>query len=332
MTSKERIENVLSGKPVDRYPVVPLFMRYSAKLNDVPYSEYCKDYRILVASDMKTVELFKYDMVSVISDAFREAYDLGAAVEFPYDGVPHCKQYLLEEYSDFTKISFVEPLQSERMLDRIKGVELFRQELGDSVPVLGWIEGAFAEACDLRGVQTALMDTIDNPDFVFELLEKITFLEIRFAEAQIRAGAEWIGIGESVGSLVSAKTYQKFALPYMKHIIDAVHKMNARVRLHICGDITHILHLISELNVDIVDLDWMVSFETARQKLGPDVCLAGNFDPVTVLLEGNPEEIKKHIKEEAEQAGAKYMICPGCEVPPETPFENIMAFCPGPER
>jgi len=329
MTSKERVDNIMARKPVDRHPVIPLFMRYAAKLVNVPYSEYCKDYRKLVASDMKTYELFGYDMVSVISDAFREAHDLGADVEFPYDDVPHCKEYLLKEYSDLKKIQMVDILESERMIDRIKGVELFRKELGDSVPILGWVEGAFAEACDLRGVQTALLDTIDNPDFLFELLEKLVELEIRFAEEQIKAGAEWIGIGESVGSLVSSKTYQTFGIPYMKRLIDAVHRMGVRARLHICGDITHILPLIAELNVDIVDLDWMVSIRTARQKLGENVCIAGNFDPVEVLLKGTPDEIKRHIREGEEQAGDKYMVCPGCEVAPDTPYENIMAFCPG---
>ena len=117
MTSKERIDNVMAGKSVDRKPIIPLIMRYAAKLSEVPYSQYCKDYKTLVASDLKTYELFGYDMVSVISDAFREAHDLGANVDFPYDGVPNCKDYLIKDYDDLDKIRIIDPLQSERMLD-----------------------------------------------------------------------------------------------------------------------------------------------------------------------------------------------------------------------
>lgn len=329
MTSKERIDNVMMGKPVDRHPVIPLYMRYAAKLSNIPFSQYCRDYKSLVTADMKTHELFHCDMVSVISDALREASDLGAGVQFPHDGVPSCKDYLIKEHKDLSKLRPIDPSQSERMLDRIKGVELFRQELGESVPILGWIEGALAQACDLRGVQETFMDTIDNPQFVFDLLEFTCDLELRFAEAQIGAGAEWIGIGESVGSLISNDTYETFALPYMKKMVDGIHKMNARARLHICGDITHILNLMSTIDVDIVDLDWMVNIETAREKLGPSICLAGNFDPVTVLQNGTPAEIKKHVQEAAMQAGQNYMICPGCEVTPDTPRENMLAFCPG---
>ena len=105
--------------------------------------------------------------------------------------------------------------------------------------------------------------------------------------------------------------------------------MNAKVRLHICGDITQILTVVPEMNVDILDLDWMVSIEKTREICGPDLVIAGNFDPVAVLLEGTPEIIKKHIREEKKQAGDKYMVCPGCEVPPDTAIENMSAFCPG---
>jgi len=329
MNSSERIDNLLNGKPVDRKPVVPLIMRYAAKLIGKPYSEYCRDYRVLVSADMKSWEILQYDMLSPISDAFREAYDFGEKVEFPYDGIPYCKDFLIKEYSDINKIKIPEPRSSERMLDRIKAVELFKKEVGDEVPILGWIEGAFAEACDLRGVQTTMMDVYDNPQFLFELLEIITKVEIEFAKEQIKAGATFIGIGESVGSLVSAKTYREFALPYMKRIINEIHKMKAKARLHICGNITHILELIPETDVDIVDLDWMVSIKEAREKFGPDICITGNFDPVAVLLEGTPDDIKRHIEEEEKDGGDKYMICPGCEVPPDTPLENMLAFCPG---
>jgi len=329
MTSKERVNNILEGKPVDRKPVVPLIMTYSAKLYGVPYSKYCRDYKTLVSADMKTYELLRYDMLSPISDAFREAYDFGENVVFPYDGVPYCKDFLIKEYSDIKKIKVVEPLSSERMLDRIKAVELFRKEIGDDVPILGWIEGAFAEACDVRGVENVMMDTIDNPEFLFELLDIIVEVETKFAIEQIKAGAESIGIGESVGSLVSEKTYRRFALPCMKKMIDIIHEFKAKVRLHICGDITHLLGLIGELNVDIVDLDWMVSIKRAREILGSDVCVAGNFDPVSVLLKGTPEDIRRCVEEEGNDAGQKHMICPGCEVPPDTPMENMLAFCPG---
>ena len=52
---------------------------------------------------------------------------------------------------------------------------------------MGWVEGALAEAADLRGVSTLLTDLIDRPEWVHELLEICTEMEIAFARAQIAA-------------------------------------------------------------------------------------------------------------------------------------------------
>jgi MtaA/CmuA family methyltransferase len=329
VTSKERIERVCAGESVDRPPVIPLFMRYAAQLVHTPFSLYCRDYTALVHADLHTHALLQYDMVSVISDAFREAHDLGARVEFPYDGVPYCRETLLNDYTDIVKVSAVDPRNTERMSDRIQAVRLFREKLGPDVPVLGWIEGAFAQACDLRGVDKTFMDTVDNPDFVFELVERTAAFELRFAEEQVRAGADWIGIGESVGSLVSVDTYQTFALPALKMLTDTIHEFGARVRLHICGDITHLLPVLADVLIDIIDLDWMVDIKTARQHLHSATVIAGNFDPVSVLAEGTPEDIRTSIQAGQAAAGERYCIAPGCEVPPDTPLENLLAFCPG---
>lgn len=331
MTSKERIDNVCSGHPVDRLPVIPLFMRYASQYVHTPFSLYCKDYTALVHADLQTYELLRYDMVSVISDAMREAHDLGAHIEFPHDGVPFCPEPFLNTYADLARIPDVDPGGSDRMSDRLHAVRLFRETLGPDIPVLGWIEGAFAQACTLRGVSNTFTDTVDNPDFVFALVERTTALELQFAAEQVHAGADWIGIGESVGSLVSVDTYRTFALPALRQLIDGIHTHGARVRLHICGDITHLLPALADVLIDIIDLDWMVDMHTARQVLHPATVIAGNFDPVSVLAEGTPEIICRSIREGHVAVGDRYCVAPGCEVPPDTPLDNLLAFCPGPE-
>ena len=55
--------------------------------------------------------------------------------------------------------------KGERTLDRIKGAELFQKELKGEVPVIGWIEGPLAEACDLAGISNMLMYLMTDPDF-----------------------------------------------------------------------------------------------------------------------------------------------------------------------
>jgi len=56
--------------------------------------------------------------------------------------------------------------------------------------------------------------------------------------------------------------------------------------------------------------------------------LCGNFDPTAVLLQGTPEQIATAAKECIAKGGEKFILMPGCEVPPGTPKENLQAFCP----
>ncbi len=56
----------------------------------------------------------------------------------------------------------------------------------------------------------------------------------------------------------------------------------AAVKLHICGDTTHLLESLRELESDIIDLDWQVDLDLARKILGNDIVIGGNINPVLV--------------------------------------------------
>ena len=102
-------------------------------------------------------------------------------VEFPDDGLPISKWYFLAEPEDLRKLRPPKPEDGRRMTDRLAAVRHFREQAGGRVPIMGWVEGALAEAADLRGVSTLLTDLIDRPEWVHELLEICTEMEIAFA-------------------------------------------------------------------------------------------------------------------------------------------------------
>ena len=62
-----------------------------------------------------------------------------------------------------------------------------------------------------------------------------------FAAAQLEAGADTIGIGDAIASQVSPKLYEELIWPREKRLIDGIHAQGGLVRLHICGNITHLL-------------------------------------------------------------------------------------------
>lgn len=323
MTPRERVFSRIEGKPVDRIPNLNILMLFAARYIGVPYSKYVTEYKYLVEGNIKCCEEFGIDMVSAISDPMREASAFGADIVFPEDGVPYSRETLLKDYSDLGKLHVRDPFSAERMLDRIKAVELYKKEVGEKYPILGWVEGAFAEAVDLRGMTELMVDLYDEPEFVKELLEICNEQAILFAREQIRAGADFIGIGDAAASLVSPGIYKEFVLPYEKKLIDSIHHEGARVKLHICGNITNHLEDISRSGADMVDIDWMVDFKKAIKILENKASACGNFDPVKILLEGNLEDISNSIKYCISVADKTTFLAAGCEVPKFTPHENL---------
>lgn len=147
-----------------------------------------------------------------------------------------------------------------------------------------------------------------------------------FARAQVEAGAEVIGIGDPAASLVGPKLYEDFVWPYEKKMVDGLHALGARARLHICGNARQILQGVGRLGSDFVDLDSMVPVEEARGKMGSAQVVLGNLDPVRDLRNGTPQSVYSAVAECHRQAGPAYIAGAGCEVVRDTPHENVRAM------
>jgi uroporphyrinogen-III decarboxylase len=102
--------------------------------------------------------------------------------------------------------------------------------------------------------------------------------------------------------------------------------MGCLVRLHICGNTRRIVRGMGQTGADIVDLDFLTPLDEARAAMGPEQMLLGNIDPVRVLRDGSPDSIEAALAECHRQAGARYIVGAGCEIPRGTPRENVLAM------
>ena len=123
--------------------------------------------------------------------------------------------------------------------------------------------------------------------------------------------------------------YVEHVLGWEKKLIDGIHDAGATVKLHICGDITNTIEHMADTGAEVIDIDWMVPPDEARAAVGDDITLCGNFDPSGVLFQGTPQTVAEAARKCLALGGKKFILMPGCEVPPGTPPENLKAFCPG---
>ena len=327
MNSLERYLGVIRGQQVDFLPRLPILMQFAAEYIGSNYGAFASDYRVLVESNLRCAADFGMDQVSVISDPYRETQGFGAKIVYITDGVPRCPHPPLADTKDLASLPHPDPLRAERMLDRVNAVRSYKQKVDGKYSILGWVEGPAAEAADLRGVTAFLIDLLDDPAFAAELMDLCVEVGIEFARAQVESGADTIGIGDAIASQVSPDLYEGLIQPREKRLIRAIKEMGAMVRLHICGNTTHLLPGITDLDIDIMDVDHMVSMSKVRSTLGNGVVLAGNIDPAGGVRLGNPQLIRETILRTYREVGNPYMVNAGCEIPPGTPEENLRVLC-----
>jgi MtaA/CmuA family methyltransferase len=329
MNSRDLVLRHIANKPTDRLALMPITMMFACDLLGARYRDYCTDYRVLAEGQIRASDTYGFDYVNTMSDPACEAADCGATVEY-FENQPVAiveEQALLAEKARLAALKLPDPLGGGRMHNRIKALDLLKERVGRQKIVEGWVEGPIAEAADLRGINTVMMDFFDDPGFVRDLFAFVVEMELAFARHQVSAGADIIGIGDAAASLIGPSIYNEFVWPYEKKLVDGIHALGAKVRLHICGNTRKILEGMARLGCEIVDLDFLAPVAEGRQKMGSAQVLLGNLNPVAVLRNGTPEIVAEQIELCHRQAGSRFIVGAGCEVPRDTPSENLRALC-----
>jgi MtaA/CmuA family methyltransferase len=328
MNGRERVLACLAGHPVDRLPALPVVMQFCADHIGVSYGDYVRDARVLAEAQVRTAEDYDLDCVSCMSDPAREAADCGARVEF-YRDQPAAlveSDALLADKATLPTLRPPDPLGGGRMHAAIRALELMKARVANQKIVMGWVEGPCAEAADLRGINALMLDFYDDPGFVRDLFEFVVDMELRYARAQADVGIDLIGIGDAAASLVGPRFYEQLVWPYEQKLVDGLHELGLPVRLHICGDTRKIAAGMGRLGCGIVDLDYLTPIAQARAVMSTDQILLGNLDPVRALRNVAAPEVRSAIAECHRQAGSRYIVGAGCEIPRDTPPDNVRAL------
>ena len=79
--------------------------------------------------------------------------------------------------------------------------------------------------------------------------------------------------------------------------------------------------------VEIIDIDHLVTtMEDFVPMLSDQQVFSGNSDPVSIIKDGTPEEIRASVISCSKQTKGRGIVSAGCEVPAETSYENIMEY------
>ncbi|HCE57126.1 MAG TPA: hypothetical protein DER09_04810 [Prolixibacteraceae bacterium] len=327
MTKTQEFHQLInSGKSSEKVLFRPILMQFAAEYIGSNYGAFASDYKVLVEANLRCMDDFGLDLLGLISDPYRETQAFGAKIQYVSNGVPRCLNYVVKSMEDVINLKNPDIYKAERTLDRIKAAELLTKKTQEKIPIIGWIEGPLAEACDLTGMENMMMQLMIDPDFTNRLMDKCMVTAKAFVKAQIENGCLIIGMGDAVCSQIDTDTYNFYVRDRHHELIEYIHELGGKIKLHICGDTTHLLPSYKDFNLDILDLDWQVDIANAREILGEKVIFAGNINPVVIQNKRHDEVfemcrllVEKHKNE-------RYILSAGCEITALTPAENLKAM------
>jgi uroporphyrinogen decarboxylase len=327
MNGLERTLGFLRGESVDHPPFHPIVMRWAARHAGVNYREFCLDPGTKTGAMLKAADDFGMDWVTVMSDPWTEAEAFGIQVEYPGDSLPIDRGGHFPDAASVAALQPYKPLEHRRCRNRIEEIRLLRQQAGNRLFIVGWVEGPVAAYADLRGVSEAALDFLDEPEACLKAMDVIVASAIDFITCQVEAGAHCIGIGDAFCSQIGPELYRQMAFDGEKRIIEHIHSLGAIAKLHICGNTAPILDQMIATGADILDVDHLVPDMGAfAGLLAPNQFFSGKTDPVTMIQNGTPEQIRASVEMCRQEGKNRVIKSAGCEITPGTTDDNMRAF------
>ena len=326
MNAKERVMRVLKQKKPDRMPCF-------AANSTVTYDQ------------MEKVQAFWPDAHFNAEAMAKQALAAYSVLGFDAVRVPFCQTFEAEALGCELKpggtegIPGIEPrppytiddtpvfpddfLSRGRIPELLKAVRILKKEVGNEVPVIGGIQGAFSIAGSLLETVYLLKATIQKPGNIPAFLEVGEKAGTMLGQALIDAGADIISCEDMSSSpaLCTPQTYQEVILEYQQRQFAA---LSVPKILHICGKVDPIVEWMGQTGADVLSIEPKASGRIAREKCGSNVILMGGADSATTLYFSNLEEIKAEC--ETLIADGIQILAPGCAVAPGTPLENLLAL------
>lgn len=330
MTSRERLAAAVTAKPFDRIPVNLLISDHAARVIGVSVAEYQHSPQLMAKGQAAAWRKYGHDVVNVGPGLTGIAEALGCTIGFP-DSTPYVAASPVKAEADLDKIKVPHPYTDGRLPLFLEAAQLLAKEVGDGPALSMTTAGPFTTAAHLRGTEAFLRDLRKNPDFVHRLLRVATDAIIAFARAAADVGVRvTLADPTASGTLIGAKQFREFALPYLKEVIAAVIEATGGAPgLHVCGNTSKIWQEMADTGAGVLSLDDVIDLADAKATVGERVAILGNIRPTDVMYLGKPSDVRDNAKEclaKAWDSPKGFVLGLGCGLPIDTPPENVVAL------
>jgi len=300
---------------------------YRALRKKYSFLEMCKNPRLAAEVTLQPVGQLNVDAAIIFADILLPLEPMGIELEFAKDEGP-VFHHPIREMGQIEKLRTIDPEEDLSFL--IEAIGVVRKELNGRIPLIGFagapftlasyiIEGGHSKNYTLtKGMMYQSRQTWNR------LMERLSEVLIRYLNAQIRAGVQALQLFDSWVGCLSPTDYETYVLPYSQKVIEGVDKSVPLI--HFATTSSTLLERMRRAGGEVIGVDWRVDLGEAWSRIGYDVAIQGNLDPVALL--GPVGFIEKEVKRILDAAGGRpgHIFNLGHGILPDTPVENVVAL------
>jgi len=288
--------------------------------------EVCKTPELAAKVTLQPIERFPLDAAIIFADILLPLEPMGITLSFAEGEGPVIHN----------------PVRDRRSIERLRVVDgdalsyvglaitHARKALADRVPLIGFAGAPFTlasyaiEGGSSRHYLRTKQLMYSEPAVWHQLMEKLARVVSAYLLAQIRAGAQAVQLFDSWVGCLTPGDYAEYVLPHVRFIFTELKEEGVPL-IHFGTGTAALLELMRAAGGDVIGVDWRVHLDDAWARLGYDVAIQGNLDPVVLFAPRH--ELERRIKDILNRAGGRpgHIFNLGHGILPQTPLENVAA-------
>ncbi|SHF52395.1 uroporphyrinogen decarboxylase [Mariniphaga anaerophila] len=324
MDGLELIRKAFTLQPTDRIPWVPFVGVHGGFLTGTDAATYLKSAEEIVDGISKSVDLYNPDGIPVVFDLQVEAEALGCELRWSEAGVPAVVSHPLAEGKALSDLQIPGP-NDGRIPVCVKAAGTLRKKYPD-LALYGLITGPFTLALHLLGTDI-FMKLFEAPDEVNSVMEFCTQVGEKMAQYYLEAGCDIIAVVDPMTSQIDPLTFESFVTPFATRIFDYIRREGKLSSFFVCGHAQQNIEAMCNCNPDNISIDENIPLDFVKEvALDKGISFGGNLKLTVVLLMGTPDDCRENALECLDLGGKTgFILAPGCDLPRETPPENLTA-------
>jgi uroporphyrinogen decarboxylase len=325
--------NMVNGQVTDRFPVwlmrqagriLPEYRAVRSSLSG--FKELVETPNLAAEVTIQPVDLLGVDAAIIFSDILVVPEAMG----LPYQMIEKKGPWFentIQSAEDLKRLDAKIDV-NDRLHYVFDAIKITKKELNGRVPLIGFAGAPWTIFCYMtegEGSKTfskAKKMLFSNPELTHSLLDRITETTIAYLKGQIKAGADIVQVFDSWAGVLSPAEYSEFGTKYVRRICEAINEVPVTV---FAKGAYYARKELSELDCQVIGLDWNMDITESREIIGQNKTLQGNLDPC--VLYADYKTIEKTTKNMLNSFGNRRHIANlGHGVYPDTDPDKVKCF------